>query len=351
MKNNKYTTLMAGGGVALVLLILAGLFLHSKNKQYREVSRVLRTEEQQLDQLNRRDPFPSPENLEVQKENLEKVQQQLDQLLALVRQGRLDAPQMEAADFAQFLETVQRELIQRARRTGTRLPDRPAFGFPRYFSGERPEPEHIPRLVRQMKMVELLCRELFDARITSLVSVERQRFDQPQDAATGGRGRERVPTLGLEDATPEEEKRHEQDLYAWESFTVEFTARESAVWSLIERISRSAVPMRIVSFSVEADEARPGVADGAMRRQEPDLGRRPMPPPTRERELAPGTDELRRRTFDPGEVLDPGDTGEAAPVIPPREQRVVMGRELLKVVLKVNVYRFLDDGEEGEKSL
>ncbi len=336
--------------MALVLLILVGLLLYRKIIEYRQTRQQVIAREMEWEQLTGRDPFPSAENREILVENLEVVQAQLNQMLSMVRQERLEAPPMERADFTQFLESIQRDLIRRARRAGTRLPDSPSFGFARYVvAGESPEREHIPRLVRQMRMVEMLCRELFDARILSLVEITRQPFDEDRERDLSvARGRDRTQMApGEEPDARLKEKTDGLGVYSWEEFTLEFTAREPVLWDVIERFASAQIPIRIASLKIQTvgRDTQPtrGVRP-ATRERTRDVSPREVQSPVRPvREVGTADTDLIR-----GDLMEDAirEDREAEP--PPREERLVMGHELLRVVMEVKVYRFLDDEETGE---
>ncbi len=350
MKSKKYSTLIVGGSVALVLLILVGLLLYRKVIDYRQTMQQVNARNAELKQLTGRDPFPSAENREILVENLEVIQVQLNQMLSMVRQERLEAAPMERADFTQFLESIQRDLIRRASRAGTRLPDSPSFGFARYVvAGQSPERDHIPRLVRQMRMVEMLCRELFDARILSLDEITRQTFDEDSDRDLSlARGRDRTQMApGEEPDALLKEQRDDLGVYSWEEFTLEFTAREPVLWDVIERFASAQIPIRIASLNIQTvgmeTQPRRGVGPAA-REGTRAVAPRGVQRPVRDiREVgAEGADLFR------GDFMDEAIREDRDAEPPPREDRLVKGSELLKIEMQVRVYRFLDDEDTGE---
>jgi hypothetical protein len=188
--------------------------------------------------------------------------------------------------------------------------------------------------VVQLKTLEALCEMLIDAKVSEIASVRRRVFEQgaaSQETPSGDAGRfgRWGPGGGgpAPEANPAEATQTEvvdpSGLFSIEHYTVEFKCHEKSVWDILNALAKSKLFTVVTSVSVANDNPVPKIVAKAAA-------------PT-----APGT-----MPFVPGtSAAVPGaPTSQAAGQIPEvktQEERVIAGREFVKVVLDVDVYRFL----------
>lgn len=317
MNWRKHMVLIAGGGVATLLLIAALVLMFRYQGQYASVSSELESARARLQQLSSRRPFPSAENVAKMKENLDQVQTMALDLQAALQRSQINGEAMEPAEFAPLLERTTQKLRQRAAEAGLTIPEGFTFGFERYTTGELPAPSDVPRLVAQLRAVDALCDILLQARVSHVDSVGREMFDAQavgnnSSAAalvvrSRGRSAEAVaaPSVQVPAVASNE-------LYGVERLAVSFQARESSVWEVLNGIARSPVFMTIADIQMENVLAAKG-----------DLGKKVPPAPV----VA-------------GDVKLPAGTPPPPAQYPSRKDRIVSGVEPVSVTLVVDIYRF-----------
>lgn len=324
----------ASMGVALVALAGAVVLLLRWQRVYTRVNGELEAQAARLRQLQQRDPFPSETNVERAQQNLAALQTFFSNQTAALRAHQVTPAKMERAEFQFLLERTVRGLRERAAAPGAtvKLPERFGFGFDRYLLGDLPAPEDIPRLVVQLRIVERLCRLLFEARVSELLEIKRAMFEKPRgpsrevEAETGRRLRRVAESA----APPEEEpipEVEEGGLLSRERFEIRFTASEAAVWELLQKLATDK------TFALVAELELKSVSDvkAAVASPSQTAGSGPTP------QVAPS-------------VPGPWPVGPAALVAPrpkTHDERVVAGRERVQVRMVVDVYRFDVGGTEG----
>ncbi len=281
-------------GLIALLLVGAGAGLVSAYGRYSSQDRDLRGSIDRLQQLNQRNPFPAESNLDREQENLRDVVDKYNELNELLREAQVDRQPMEASDFMPFLERSLRQLRGRLQQARIRFPEGYAFGFEKYAVGQLPASENIPRLVQQLKIMEVFCRMLQDSAVTELTAIKRDEFEQAARGASGGRRGEAGP-----DAEPE----GPPQLVEKQTFTLSFKARESAVVTLLNKLA--GYPMFIVVTRLD------------------------MTNPRQEFSLAKSA---------PAEAAGGAQAGSGSR--PGADRAVIIGREELDVELDVDVYRF-----------
>lgn len=313
MNWRKHIVLMVGGGLAVVLLVVALVMLFRFQGRYGVVNRELDSARGRLQQLMGRNPYPSAENIDKTKQNLAEVKTMAMQLQELLQRSQISGETMEPAEFAPLLERTSRRLVQRAQESGVILPEGFAFGFPRYAAGELPTPESVPRLVAQLRAVEVLCDVLFQAKIAQIDALHREVFDEGSGgdsepiASDSRRNARRVQTedAPVVSSVPAAET---NELYSVERLMVDFQARETAAWDALNALVRNPVFMAIADVRLENKLAAAG-----------QLGKKqPVTPAGGDR--APGL----------------------AAQYPSHDDRVVAGRENVGVYLVIDLYHFHD---------
>lgn len=313
MNWRKHMVLLVGGGIALLLMILALVFLMRARGEYQEINDQLIAASGRLDQLNRRSPFPSEDNIKMMEQNLRTLQDATEDLYTILLKGQVRPERIEAAEFAPLLERATKRLYQRAAENGVLLPERFNLGLARYAAGELPAREAIPRLVVQLKCMDALCQILFQARIHSLVSIERQQFESaaPVEEVISSRRRAAVQQETTAQGLPDLPMPASNTLYEVERFGLTFAARDASVWEALNLLNRTPLVAAVVDVQLANQ------ASEQLGKAQP--------------------------------VAPLGGDQPAAQVLaryPSHEERVIAGRELVQASVVVDVYRILPPVKE-----
>ncbi len=321
----KHTVLVVGGGIALVLALIVVFLLIRSSREYARIQDDLQRNLRVLEQLHRRAPFPSNENVARLEANLEQLQNYRGSLLSALSAHQAEAAEIERVAFPPHRERTMRRIRELAARNNVRIPEAAEFGFGQYAAGNLPRQEHVPRLMSQLQMVERISVLLINAGIHELTSVDREVFDvertQRELADTGTR-------RGVTERVVEPEIRIEPDgvegLYTRERYTLSFMASDEALREALNRMVASPVLMVVRSLELRNEMGLGGTSASAR------LAARLAP---RESER-PGADRPR-----------------AEEIAQPRfhEDRVVAGRERVRVRMEVDVYHFKHAAAEEDQ--
>ena len=334
MKIRKHMVLVAGGGTALILILVALFMLYRFYRTYDRVNEDLDSTMNQLRALQERAPYPSRENVLVTQTNLVILQDYFAGLFKSLREGQIEPIEMEAAKFTPLLRDGILRVSRRAQDKGVALPPLFAMGVERYKLGALPSGADVPRLVVQLKTLEVLCDMLIDAKVSEIVSVKRSIFEQgaiDQDILPGNAGRwgrwaggggAPAPESAPADESPAEVL-DPSGLFSIEHYTLEFKCHEKSVWNILNALAKSKLFAVVKRVSIENENPVLKIAT-------------PVPAASAPAAPAPGS----------GAPGKPG-AGQAIAEVKTQDQRVIAGRELVAVVLDVDVYRFLG-GEKQE---
>lgn len=347
MNIRKNLSLAVGAGISLVLIAVAAIFLVRFALRYNAVTRDLRAQQERLQRLNDRRPYPSEENIRQLESNRSKLAAILRRTQTDLSRGQYEPPALEPARFSQELRGMSERLNRVAlARNIMPLPPSFGYGFDRYFKGIPPRKDEVPRLLLQVNAVESVCRALLEAGITEILKVERQEFEEstspgvgaememaglaprgPVEAVSGDRVAGRLSGRAMADP---------DGWFSWERVAVEFTARESGLWEALNGLARSEAFTVVVSATIVNENARPQVKtpDG----EEPQRGMEGLAPAGYRPSARMVEDAL---PSGPGPGLEPGVAGRPPARPLKREERIVAGRdELIRVRLEADVYRF-----------
>lgn len=314
--------LIVGGGIALVLVIGALALLVRFRGDYARVQRELRENLNRLEDLQQMDPFPSEENVARVEQSLQVLERYRDGLLDALASGQSPVQRMERAEFPAAIERASGRLRNLANQAGVVLPENMVFGFQQYERGNLPLQEHVPRLVTQLRTIEGLVAHLFSAEIAELIEVEREVFDLERARGDDFEGRRGFFDEEIEEPAARIAPHGVAGLYTRERYRLQFWASDAAVREVLNRFAASPSLVIVRSVELHNEMARDGtnparrLADRLERRE----GRR--------------RDGVERRIAERSE--------DAPPLL--HEDRVVAGRERVRVMLVVDVYRF----EHGE---
>lgn len=245
--------------LSIVLVVFGGglLFLLMKNLgNYNDVKSKLDDAEARYTSLSGASPYPSPDNIVVIESNLEKVEQFYADLQERLCAGEAPQREIERAQFAGLLETTINDLVLNATNRSVMLPANFSFGFDSY-RGQLPEQSQVPRLVRQLEVIRICSRLLFENRISSLNLVQRDVFEEQISSNMMGMhgmmmggprqsrsSRSRRTSKAVEGGTGKKAKKSnlskKKKDFTIEQVTVSFTARDEQIWRVIDAISKNA---------------------------------------------------------------------------------------------------------------
>ena len=312
----KYLFLVVGGSIALVLLLVLSMLLFRFQRRYEGVRTDLQTHEARRDGLYGRNPFPSAENVERLRDNLEEMEAYLDGLLGTLSADQPEPVDMERAAFPAAIERTTYRLRDLAEEQQVRLRADLAFGFARYAAGNLPVREHVSRLVVQLRTIDMLCTLLLTSEISELIRVEREVFDAEVRRPREG---DLVARAGTVPAAPvdgvSERPEGVEGLYTKERYTLVFLASESALRSVLNRLAASPTLIVVRRLELVNELALDGSAADRLAAR-----------------LQPAAD--RQRGVRPERPVP----GEGQPLR--HEDRVVAGRERIRVTMELDVYRF-----------
>ncbi len=310
MKKKKLLLVVAGVVVA-ALVLLAAFLLFRGIAKLKSTQDHLERAELDLRRYYAKEPFPSTQNVERVKANVETLDAWQEKLMQKLGAGQVmpDTTRSPSA-FISLLEQTRRELLELG---GETVEETFAFGFERYFAegSVRPVPPHVPRLTQQLLIISEVCKVLFDSDIVALTGIDREQFEGGTRVATD-------PDVGVlkEDA-----------LFAQLHFRFVFTAREAALLNVLNGLTRHTMFISISQMKID--------------RTEPDV-------------VIPAEEEEEGFEDEDEEVLpDEDEAEEAKPVVLSLEERTVSGPRMQKpvtVTLELDVYRFLqaEQGQEQE---
>jgi len=325
-------TLLACGG--------AGFFLFKAKGEYDAVSADYDTEARSLLRLQAQDPFPSAQNQE-------KLELQLDAYTAsaVALRDQLAARNLAVSvltpgEFQQTLLEAVNELKNKAANGRVQLPPEFFLGFLE-FRDTLPENEIVPQLTVQLKAIEQIVQLLVDTNVANLTAIERDLVEAelppaPVEASKPKRSRKKVKDLEEEDAPVIATDRTE--MIRPYGFEIGFTCEHAAFESILNEITQMKHFYVIRAVSVRNE-----------RPQAPAKGMALLPSdPNAAAGFDPNSPESLLNQPDDGQSSD----GEA-PVIGGGEEgdiealKVVLGREKVEVVLRIELFEFLEP-ETGE---
>lgn len=204
MKKQKMI-LIVGGCVSLVLVVATTVMtLH----RIQVASGIRQETDSALNRLKgffTRNPFPSQENIEIERENQAQYAEQVEALTKALQKGAIVMTEQHSpGNFRRVCEETITALQREAPKTesgASIIENNFYFGFGRYDTsqtggGVPAAQADVSRLMRQLKMVDQLVRIFYSANILKLNAVYREEFDTPSsdtesESESGRRGRRR----------------------------------------------------------------------------------------------------------------------------------------------------------------
>lgn len=125
----------------------------------------------QLRQLTRHDPYPSLENVDIEKNNYRDLLNSCAELNKSIGDNHMPLQEMDPADFMSLLENTLQRMRDQLSKKHIYFPEKFDFGFGRYVKGEMPHESDVPLLVQRLQIIEMLNTTLCAANITELIAL------------------------------------------------------------------------------------------------------------------------------------------------------------------------------------
>lgn len=315
---------MIGGGLSAAILLAELILLLLANGKLGRSRLLLEKRQCRLEQLHRRKPFPSENNVEQLQGELDRFEYMAGELAAVMVRDPFPQDAVEAADFSARAQDVIERLRKRATQAGIILPDALEAGFAQYASGGAiPLAKHVPRLSRQLYSVERVADMLVRGGVGSIDALTRDEFETRPATAHEATRRRRPRRGALADRLQKPETAvasvvHPIGLYFIERVGVSFSAKEDVVWRVLDLFASAPHFMVVKEFAHATESNILSYNPEAVKRG--------------------GKGEDETLNYLSGGIL----VGEQALS---RPERIVAGGEIVQVRLVVDVYNFEPGGD------
>ena len=176
---------LVGLAVAITLLGVGTVYVLGSMQDAESVNSELETLNQKLDELVKRDPYPSTPNIE--KTKLEQKRVQDFKLKAKTRFGsEIRTEGLDNASFKALLEGAISRLEREADRSGVKLPEKYDFTFTDQRKRLQLVPKSLSPLATQLEDLGDICHILFSGKIHSLISLKRTAVGTDETAGSVG---------------------------------------------------------------------------------------------------------------------------------------------------------------------
>ena len=170
IKRNLFFTI--GGVVALVLMVLAILYIMGSMKDSADVQEEINAQIAELQRLYEKEPFPSDESVAAAKQEQQKVKDLVNEAKTFFA----PIPPLAAKDnheFQELLGLTILDLQKRASSIGVTLPPQYAFTFAGQRNALQLSPTSIEPWLTQLSEIRAICGVLYQAKINELYSIRR----------------------------------------------------------------------------------------------------------------------------------------------------------------------------------
>ena len=346
MNFRKHAPLIVGLSLAGLLAIAAAVLLFFKWSASSKVGSEYDAQKSQLEKLNKRKPFPEQANVDALTTNLATVTTVFKKTIESLSAGQIEPGQASGSEFAQTLETLLNRLQKKeAPEAGVKLPAKFGLGLNAYIEGKTASSNNIPRLMVQARTAAALVQLLVDCRVSEVVDIKRDEFETAAASGAAGMMVASAPGAGSFAGMPAAVS---NDMFYAERFSLSFTARDNAMWDVVNALSKGQPFIMIREISMDSgtpvgvsDSVRASMAARTAAAATAPMygGGGMMPPMNVPGGYAPGA-------YPPGTYGAPAARPGITNIYVPREDRVVAGRELVKVSLVLDVFHFTAGKEQ-----
>lgn len=292
---------MVSAIAASAVLVVVGLLLFQAMSRLKSTETRLKKHTRDLEGYYKKEPFPSPENVQRERANTAEIDKRFEELMELAREGQFRIEQLPSpATFNGILGGRKSQFASYAERYGVGLPADFNFGFDRYFEegGSLASPDHVPRLMEQLVIVQNLWMVLCQEGISDISRMQRDEFE---GSSTHGRAGAALTARAKNAGVIGED-----DLFASFHFVLEFRAREQALVKILNRLA--AHKLFIVATNLDIQKSGVDIKPSAA-----------------------------------AEEAEESESGEDKPEFPPLLQRTVSGLPVeapMRITLELDVYKF-----------
>lgn len=331
----KHMSLVIGGVVFVLLGAVLAYFLYVNWAKYAAETTKRDKAFEKYEKLTKRVPFPSPENVDAVRQQMQAFSNYLRGLSAEMSEGQFRAEPLDRSQFAGLYEEMLARMDKEARAAKVAVAKGFAFGFQYYAEGHLPTKDEVGHLFLQLQTVEKLCSILFEEGISTLSTVERPIFEDTvlnaaKDAAEVGEGRVRRRRWGggeeeqPDKVAPSGFYTDPDGLFTREHYILTFCAPDMVIAKILDRLS-TCVPFTVVTKLEVSNLAKPVVVP---------------PKPASKGAGQPGLLQTESAWGSGSATAARGASDGTEEEVLPRELRVTAGTEIPTVRLEVDVYRF-----------
>lgn len=271
MDRNKLI-LFAGGGTATLLAAVMAVLLCLRISS---VSDAANREKSAMNRLRSKyqnsNPFPTEENVGRIADKARDADGRVRTLREALDAGAVDGKDMSPQMFGREREEVIKSLVKDspvADDGEAMVSSDCSFGFGRYDSGEQADRKNVPRLIRQLRLMDSLVRMFYDSGVLRIEAVGRQEFEKGlskdsgsdddsrprhrHGSSRGGSSRGAAARGSSEIKVPVDKYTGECGVpVVRERFAFEFTTRQKGLVAVLNALSSFTPYATISSLSIE----------------------------------------------------------------------------------------------------
>ena len=171
LKENRFLAALVAATIALGAAVV---FLMTQSMaEYHEALDAYSIAVQKLHALQDRSPFPNAQNLEKNRALVEQYKAQLDTLRAQVQKMQAPAPaEVQPQEFQDDLRSAVSRVEEKAQNVGVELPKGFYLAFSQY-ANSLPSEAAAPRLALQLRIIEKIVTSLIDFKVQSIDTLNR----------------------------------------------------------------------------------------------------------------------------------------------------------------------------------
>lgn len=244
--NLKKKILLGVGLLLFVVVIGVPAFLMFKGiSQFGAAKDELALTVSSLRSYYKKNPFPTRDNIEKERENLKQMRRWFGELLNVVTAGQIEKRDATPSSFMTQYNQTRNKIITVANKSSELVSTDNAFGFDRYYKeGVLPVAIDVPRLMQQMMITERLAVIMVEANVKKINVIGREEFDSISSNGGTVRSRPSSSRRGRRGASPVVQQKstvqreiRKTDVYEVQSFSVEFVAKEAVILDVLNRFA------------------------------------------------------------------------------------------------------------------
>jgi len=241
--------------VLVVIVLVPAILLFNGISAFSAANQSLNRSVQELRSLYNKDPFPSRDNIKLEKKNVLAMGQWFDRLVTALQEGQITEEPSTPTGFITHYGHVRNNLMKLARQRDKKMvSDDFAFGFARYSEGSLPVPVDVARLMQQLQIIEQVSIVLVESGVKQITGITREEFEaaavgEAGDSTTSEprterrrpsssrRSPARTPERPVNNPAAAVNQRSTTELSYKQHFTVEVRAMESTSIELLDRLA------------------------------------------------------------------------------------------------------------------